>query len=82
MAYIKFSKTSEAARALEEMNGKLIGKSQRPIKVLVASRSVFLAVHYIEDCFIHIAFTYSAIDYIIHLECGTNSIYLLMIFNI
>lgn len=38
VAYVKFSKTSEAAKALEEMNGKLIGKSQRPIKVLVASR--------------------------------------------
>lgn len=38
VAYVKFSKTSEAAKALEEMNGKLIGQSQRPIKVLVASR--------------------------------------------
>ncbi|XP_055533228.1 RNA-binding protein 45 isoform X1 [Wyeomyia smithii] len=37
VAYIKFSKTSEAARALEEMNGKLIGDNSRPIKVLVAA---------------------------------------------
>lgn len=33
VAYIKFSKTSEAARALEEMNGKTIGDNSRPIKV-------------------------------------------------
>lgn len=33
VAYIKFSKTSEAAKALEEMNGKTIGDNSRPIKV-------------------------------------------------
>ncbi|XP_058457344.1 RNA-binding protein 45 [Malaya genurostris] len=37
VAYIKFSKTSEAAKALEAMNGKLIGDNSRPIKVLVAA---------------------------------------------
>ncbi|KAL9700866.1 hypothetical protein quinque_004307 [Culex quinquefasciatus] len=37
VAYIKFSKTSEAAKALEEMNGKTIGDNSRPIKVLVAA---------------------------------------------
>lgn len=37
MAYVKYSKTSEAARALEEMNGRVIGNTSRPIKVLVAS---------------------------------------------
>ncbi|XP_055608222.1 RNA-binding protein 45 isoform X2 [Uranotaenia lowii] len=37
VAYIKFSKTSEAAQALEEMNGKTIGDNSRPIKVLVAA---------------------------------------------
>lgn len=37
VVYIKFSKTSEAAKALEEMNGKLINESERPIKVLVAN---------------------------------------------
>ncbi|XP_062543273.1 RNA-binding protein 45 [Armigeres subalbatus] len=37
VAYIKFSKTSEAAKALEEMNGKTIADNSRPIKVLVAA---------------------------------------------
>lgn len=37
VAYIKYSKTSEAAKALEEMNGKTIGDNSRPIKVLVAA---------------------------------------------
>lgn len=37
VTYIKFSKTSEAARAQEEMNGKLIGSVKRSLKVLVAS---------------------------------------------
>lgn len=43
IAYVKFSKTSEAAAALEEMNGKLLGDANngRPIKVLVAARCVF-----------------------------------------
>ncbi|CAO1401951.1 unnamed protein product [Diamesa tonsa] len=37
VAYLKFSKTSQAALACEEMNGKTIGKSQRPIKVMIAA---------------------------------------------
>lgn len=37
IAYVKFTKTSEAAIALEEMNGKYLTKSSRPIKVLVAA---------------------------------------------
>lgn len=38
VAYVKFSKTSEAASALEAMNGKYLGSgNQRPIKVLVAT---------------------------------------------
>lgn len=43
VVYIKYSKTSEAAKALEEMNGKSLGKppGSRPLKVLVASRWVF-----------------------------------------
>ncbi|XP_022903980.1 RNA-binding protein 45-like [Onthophagus taurus] len=36
--YIKFSKTSEAAKALEAMNGKIIGNTGRHIKVVIASR--------------------------------------------
>lgn len=42
VAYIKFSKTSEAARALEEMNGKTIGDNSRPIKVSGFSRAIRL----------------------------------------
>uniref|UniRef100_A0AAG5DD72 RRM domain-containing protein n=1 Tax=Anopheles atroparvus TaxID=41427 RepID=A0AAG5DD72_ANOAO len=37
VAYIKYAKTSDAARALEEMNGKCVGDNTRPIKVLVAA---------------------------------------------
>ena len=37
VAYIKFSKTSEAATACESMNGEQIGDSARPIKVLIAA---------------------------------------------
>uniref|UniRef100_A0A2M4AJU1 Putative developmentally regulated rna-binding protein n=1 Tax=Anopheles triannulatus TaxID=58253 RepID=A0A2M4AJU1_9DIPT len=38
VAYIKYAKTSDAARALEEMNGKCVGDNNtRPIKVLVAA---------------------------------------------
>ncbi|KAG4078717.1 hypothetical protein HA402_015307 [Bradysia odoriphaga] len=37
IVYIKFNKTSSAALALEEMNGKVLPNSSRPIKVLVAS---------------------------------------------
>lgn len=36
VTYIKFSKTSEAALAMEEMNGKCIGNHPRPLKVLIA----------------------------------------------
>lgn len=35
--YLQFAKTSEAAKALEAMNGKFMGSSSRPIKVMVAS---------------------------------------------
>ncbi|KYM81348.1 PREDICTED: RNA-binding protein 45 [Atta cephalotes] len=37
VTYIKFSKTSEAAFALEEMNGKMLGSVGRAIKVMIAS---------------------------------------------
>jgi len=33
VTYIKFSKTSEAALAMEEMNGRCIGSHPRPLKV-------------------------------------------------
>jgi hypothetical protein len=36
IAYIKFAKTSEAALAMEEMNGKIIAGDPRPLKVLVS----------------------------------------------
>jgi len=36
IAYVKFSKTSEAALAVEEMNGRCIGHHPRPLKVMVA----------------------------------------------
>jgi RNA recognition motif-containing protein len=36
VTYIKFSKTSEAALAMEEMNAKCIPGSPRPLKVLIA----------------------------------------------
>ena len=36
IAYIKFYKTSEAALAMEEMNGKAVGTDPRPLKVLIA----------------------------------------------
>lgn len=38
VTYVKFSKTSEAALAMEEMNGKCIGTHPRPLKVLIAHR--------------------------------------------
>lgn len=37
IAFIKFSKTSEAARALEEMNRRVLPDSNRPLKVIVAA---------------------------------------------
>lgn len=36
IAYIKFSKTSEAALAVEEMNGRCLGRHPRPLKVMIA----------------------------------------------
>ncbi|KAF4530017.1 hypothetical protein B566_EDAN009193 [Ephemera danica] len=36
VAYIKFSKTSEAAAAMETMNGSCIASHPRPLKVLIA----------------------------------------------
>ena len=38
VAFVKFSKTSEAANACEALNGEMIGQSSRPIKVLIAAR--------------------------------------------
>jgi len=38
IAYVKFSKTSDAAKAQEEMNGKTIGNLDRTLKVLVAAK--------------------------------------------
>ncbi|GLV41453.1 uncharacterized protein CBL_06683 [Carabus blaptoides fortunei] len=37
VTYIKYSKTSEAAAALEAMNGKTLGSSTRHIKVMIAA---------------------------------------------
>ncbi|XP_013112541.2 RNA-binding protein 45 [Stomoxys calcitrans] len=37
ITYIKYAKTSEAAKAQEEMNGKTIGSLDRTLKVLVAA---------------------------------------------
>lgn len=37
IAYIKFSKTSEAAEAIEQLDGKCIGDHPRPLKVLIAT---------------------------------------------
>jgi len=37
ISYIKFSKTSEAADALEALNGKTIGTDPRPLKIVIAS---------------------------------------------
>ncbi|XP_068716165.1 RNA-binding protein 45-like [Montipora foliosa] len=36
VCYIKFSKASSAARACEEMDGKVIGEDPKPIKVMIA----------------------------------------------
>lgn len=38
IVYIKFLRTSDAARAQEEMNGKRMGNIDRPLKVLVAAK--------------------------------------------
>ncbi|KAJ8942354.1 hypothetical protein NQ314_010083 [Rhamnusium bicolor] len=37
VTYIKYSKTSEAAKALETMNGKVLGGAIRSIKVMIAA---------------------------------------------
>ena len=37
ITYIKFAKTSAAADALEEMNGKSIAGDPRPLKIVIAS---------------------------------------------
>jgi len=37
IAYLKYSKTSEAAEAVEQLNGRCIAKHPRPLKVLIAS---------------------------------------------
>ena len=37
ISYVKFSKTSEAADALEALNGKTIGSDPRPLKIVIAS---------------------------------------------
>lgn len=37
-AYVKYAKTSEAAKAQEELHGSIIGKSDRPLRVFVAAR--------------------------------------------
>ncbi|KAI5735010.1 hypothetical protein M8J77_013071 [Diaphorina citri] len=37
VAYIRFSKTSEAAKAVEEMNGEFLPNHSKPIKVLIAA---------------------------------------------
>ncbi|KAL1116631.1 hypothetical protein AAG570_005103 [Ranatra chinensis] len=36
VVYIKFNKTSEAALAMEELNGKMMPSSQKPLKIMVA----------------------------------------------
>ncbi|XP_044728103.1 RNA-binding protein 45 [Chrysoperla carnea] len=38
VTYIKYSKTSEAAAAMEEMHGRTLGNSNRHIKVMIASK--------------------------------------------
>ena len=50
LAYIKFSKTSEAAHALEQLNGRCIGNHPRPLKVLVANnRDQNYKTRFVED---------------------------------
>jgi len=38
VSYVKFSKASEAATAIEELNGKLVSGCQVPLKVMVATQ--------------------------------------------
>jgi len=37
ITYVKYGKTSEAAAALEELNGKSLGSDPRPLKIVIAS---------------------------------------------
>ena len=37
ISYVKFSKTSEAAVALQNLNGRTIGADTRPVKVVIAA---------------------------------------------
>jgi hypothetical protein len=37
IAYIKYSKTSHAAKALEELNGCLLNKHAKPLKVIISN---------------------------------------------
>jgi RNA recognition motif-containing protein len=37
VAYVKFTKTSDAAAACESLHGSQIGESTRPIKVMIAA---------------------------------------------
>lgn len=46
IAYIKYSKASEAFNAIEFMNGYRMGASNSPIKVLIASRYYFIYIIY------------------------------------
>lgn len=60
VAYVKFSKTSEAAIALESMNGKSVANSSRPLKIMVAAnRSDIQSDDYNNDkyrrLFVHIS---------------------------
>ena len=41
VAYIKFSKTSEAAMAMEEMNGKTLEGNPKPLKVNTVRQFIF-----------------------------------------
>lgn len=40
VVYIKYSKSSEAALAMEEMNGKVLANAPKPIKVMIAHRYI------------------------------------------
>lgn len=43
-AYVKFAKTSFAAKAQEELHCSIIGKSDRPLRVFVAARFVYTSI--------------------------------------
>ena len=36
IAFVKYTKASEAAKAIEELNGKVLPSSPKPLKVMVA----------------------------------------------